>query len=179
MDGLALGAGALGLAGLLRLRNHRQRSVFVFGLGYTGTAFAAACARAGHRVAGTVRRPEELQRAQRTLGPAVHVFVYEPGVAPLDVAARAALRASTHLLSTVQPVRPAAGTAADPVLGDLGDGTGLALAAPSARWVGYLSTTAVYGDHGGSWVDESPTTVAEINLAVTAAAVRQGLARLT
>ncbi|MBX7450199.1 GPP34 family phosphoprotein [Mycolicibacterium sp. 3033] len=32
---------------------------------------------------------------------------------------------------------------------------------------------------GGSWVDESPTTVAEVNLAVTAAAVRQALARLT
>ena len=31
----------------------------------------------------------------------------------------------------------------------------------------------------GSWGDESPTTVAEVNLAVTAAAVRQGLARLT
>ena len=23
------------------------------------------------------------------------------------------------------------------------------------RWVGYLSTTGVYGDHGGAWVDES------------------------
>ncbi len=28
-------------------------------------------------------------------------------------------------------------------------------AAPNLRWIGYLSTTAVYGDHGGGWVDET------------------------
>ena len=27
-------------------------------------------------------------------------------------------------------------------------------AAPALRWIGYLSTTGVYGDRGGGWVDE-------------------------
>jgi nucleoside-diphosphate-sugar epimerase len=30
----------------------------------------------------------------------------------------------------------------------------IALAAPHLQWVGYLSTTGVYGDHNGGWVDE-------------------------
>ena len=28
-------------------------------------------------------------------------------------------------------------------------------AAPALRWIGYLSTIGVYGDHGGAWIDES------------------------
>ncbi len=28
-------------------------------------------------------------------------------------------------------------------------------AAPALRWIGYLSTTGVYGDRGGAWVDEA------------------------
>lgn len=38
----------------------------------------------------------------------------------------------------------------DPALRDFAD----ALAAAPARWLGYLSTTGVYGDHRGGWVDE-------------------------
>lgn len=30
----------------------------------------------------------------------------------------------------------------------------LAAAAPSLRWLGYLSSTGVYGNHDGGWVDE-------------------------
>lgn len=30
----------------------------------------------------------------------------------------------------------------------------LAHAASSLQWIGYLSSTSVYGDWGGSWVDE-------------------------
>ncbi|PZP18680.1 MAG: NAD(P)-dependent oxidoreductase [Kocuria rhizophila] len=39
----------------------------------------------------------------------------------------------------------------DPALRDFAD----ALAAAPARWLGYLSTTGVYGDHQGGWVDET------------------------
>ena len=31
----------------------------------------------------------------------------------------------------------------------------LCTALRDARWLGYLSTTGVYGDHGGDWVDET------------------------
>lgn len=41
----------------------------------------------------------------------------------------------------------------DPVLA--AESAALAKAAPHLEWVGYLSTTGVYGDHKGAWVDES------------------------
>lgn len=54
---------------------------------------------------------------------------------------------STHILSSVPPGED------DPVLAAYGD----ALAATGA-WLGYLSSTGVYGDTGGAWVDESAPT---------------------
>jgi hypothetical protein len=57
---------------------------------------------------------------------------------------RLALTDSSHVLSSVPPE----GTGCDPVL----DGYGEALA---GKWLGYLSSTGVYGDTGGAWVDES------------------------
>jgi nucleoside-diphosphate-sugar epimerase len=51
------------------------------------------------------------------------------------------------VLSSVPPAREGG----DPVLVTYGE----ALAAASAQWIGYLSSTGVYGDTGGAWVDES------------------------
>ncbi|NIJ08660.1 nucleoside-diphosphate-sugar epimerase [Sphingomonas vulcanisoli] len=59
--------------------------------------------------------------------------------------ASALIGAATHILSTVPP-----GEAGDPILNLYGP----ALAEASA-WKGYLSSTGVYGDCGGAWVDES------------------------
>jgi nucleoside-diphosphate-sugar epimerase len=56
-----------------------------------------------------------------------------------------ALDAATHLLVTAPPAQ-----GIDPFL------AAHAEALPGAlRWVGYLSTTGVYGDRGGAWVDEA------------------------
>ena len=54
---------------------------------------------------------------------------------------------ATHLLTSIAPTE-----ADDPVLKALADQIA---SAPNLRWIGYLSTTAVYGDHGGGWVDET------------------------
>lgn len=56
---------------------------------------------------------------------------------------RPLLAAATHIVSSVPP-----GDGGDPVLARYGDGFG-------GRWLGYLSSTGVYGDAGGAWVDES------------------------
>ena len=58
----------------------------------------------------------------------------------------AGIAAATHILSSVPPDE-----AGDPVLGRHGE----ALAKAPAGWIGYLSSTGVYGDTGGAWVDES------------------------
>ncbi len=55
-------------------------------------------------------------------------------------------REARHLLSSVPP-----DAAGDPVLDRHADDIG---GLPGLAWVGYLSTTGVYGDHGGAWVDE-------------------------
>lgn len=60
-----------------------------------------------------------------------------------DPAVRDALTWSSHLLSSVPP-----GDSGDPVLARYGDALG-------GKWLGYLSSTGVYGDTGGAWVDES------------------------
>ena len=66
-----------------------------------------------------------------------------------------ALDAATHLLISAAP-----DDTGDPVLQDLGGE--IAKRAGTFEWVGYLSTTGVYGDHDGDWVDEdtplSPAT---------------------
>jgi nucleoside-diphosphate-sugar epimerase len=58
-------------------------------------------------------------------------------------AVRAALGAASHVLSSVPPDETG-----DPVLERYGDALG-------HEWLGYLSSTGVYGDAGGAWVDES------------------------
>lgn len=60
---------------------------------------------------------------------------------------RMALADCGHVLSSVPP----AGDGSDPVLETYG-------AALSGKWLGYLSSTGVYGDTGGAWVDENAPT---------------------
>lgn len=65
-----------------------------------------------------------------------------------------ALDAATHLLISAAPNEDG-----DPVLADLADE--IRARSGQFEWVGYLSTTGVYGDHSGDWVDEeSPLTPA-------------------
>lgn len=58
-------------------------------------------------------------------------------------AVEAAIAGATHVLSSVPPAGED-----DPVLAAYGDRLG-------EKWLGYLSSTGVYGDTGGAWVDES------------------------
>ena len=60
---------------------------------------------------------------------------------------RLALEGSSHVLSSVPPQ----GEGVDPVLEQYGDSL-------SGKWLGYLSSTGVYGDTGGAWVDETAPT---------------------
>jgi nucleoside-diphosphate-sugar epimerase len=62
-------------------------------------------------------------------------------------AAESAIAAATHVLVTAPP-----DAGGDPVLNRYSDAIA---AAPMLRWIGYLSSTVVYGDQGGAWVDEA------------------------
>ena len=101
-------------------------AVLIFGLGYSGLAIAEAVRLAGFSVVGTTRSGAG-------------------GSIPFD-AADAAIQSATHLLTTAGPDE-----ADDPVLVRYAAAIG---AAPRLRWVGYLSSTVVYGNRDGGWVDE-------------------------
>ena len=58
----------------------------------------------------------------------------------------AAIAGATHILSSVPP-----GTESDPVLALHAAN----LRTAPARWLGYLSSTGVYGDAAGAWIDEA------------------------
>jgi nucleoside-diphosphate-sugar epimerase len=62
-----------------------------------------------------------------------------------EAAVLSALNEASHVLSSVPPGED------DPVLARYG-------AALRGKWLGYLSSTGVYGDAGGAWVDESTPT---------------------
>ncbi len=112
------------------------KRLFIFGLGYSGLEIAQLAVSQGWTVAGTCRSAEKAAGLRAT-GIKTHLF---DGTAPLPAAA---FGESSHVVCTIAP-----GRAGDPAL---------RFAAPllrQARWLGYLSTTGVYGDHGGGWVDE-------------------------
>lgn len=115
--------------------------LFCFGLGYSARALADAVMAQGWRVAGSCRSTEK-QADLRDAG--IEAFLFDRGQPLSDSAA--ALSGTTHLLSSVPP-----DAAGDPVL----DHHRAEIAAlPALQWAGYLSTTGVYGDRDGGWVDE-------------------------
>ena len=107
--------------------------MLIFGLGYTAKVLAARLRADGWTICATGRDGD------------------------LDFADRAtvesALAGSSHVLSSVPPDSKRTDSAGgDPVLEAYGQSM-------DGKWIGYLSSTGVYGDTGGAWVDESAELV--------------------
>lgn len=123
-----------------------KRTLLTFGHGYSATALSLRLLADGWHVIGTTRSPE---RAAALEAIGVEPMLW-PGTDMSDAIGRA-----THILQSVGP-----DASGDPVLAACGDQ--IAARADEIEWFGYLSTTGVYGDHGGGWVDETtplaPTT---------------------
>ncbi len=115
--------------------------VFIFGAGYSGKAFARANAD-GAKIAGTTRSRQKFD-ALRQAG--IEPLLFD-GSSTEEVAAE--LLTTTHLVVSIAP-----GDAGDPAL--VVARTAIEEKMPALRWIGYLSTVGVYGDHGGVWVDET------------------------
>ena len=106
------------------------KHMLIFGMGYTASRLADRLRAQGWQVTGTKRMSGE------------GAVAFDDRFAVLH-----ALESATHILSSVPPLSEAI----DPVLDQYGN----AIAASRADWTGYLSSTGVYGDTGGAWVDES------------------------
>jgi nucleoside-diphosphate-sugar epimerase len=115
--------------------------LFCFGLGFSALALAERLMGAGWRIAGTCRGAD---KARALAARGIDAFRFDRD-RPLGDAA-AALAGATHLLSSVPPDEWG-----DPVL----DRHGPDIAASRLAWIGYFSTTGVYGDHAGGTVDEN------------------------
>lgn len=115
--------------------------LFCFGLGYSARALARLLIPLGWTVSGTCRTADAGPDAAAE---GIDARVFRDRTATAGV--HALLAQATHLLTSVPPDE-----SGDPVID--------AFAADIAHherlvWIGYLSTTGVYGDHGGAWVDE-------------------------
>ncbi|MGF7158934.1 nucleoside-diphosphate-sugar epimerase [Rhodoligotrophos appendicifer] len=115
------------------------------GMGYSALAFARRMKAKGWSVTGTTRSAERARLLQEE-GFETVLFDVTAGVEG-DV-----LAGATHLLSSIP-----ADADGDPVVRRLADD--LNAHASQFGWVGYLSTTGVYGNHDGGWVDETTETV--------------------
>ena len=110
-----------------------------FGHGYSARALSHILLAQDWRVIGTTRNED---KAVGLMNDGIEPRIW-PGahITP-------ALNGATHLVISAAP-----DDAGDPVLAALHDE--IAARAGQFEWVGYLSTTGVYGDHGGDWVDET------------------------
>ncbi|QDC07905.1 SDR family oxidoreductase [Oceanicola sp. D3] len=117
------------------------KTLLSLGHGYSARALAARLAPAGWTIIGTTRSESKLQAPHAEM----HLW---PGTNLAPLAARA-----SHILLNAAPTEEG-----DPFLPEIGS----ILAESAPVWLGYLSTTGVYGDHAGGWVDEqtplSPST---------------------
>ncbi|MEP2531514.1 SDR family oxidoreductase [Shimia sp.] len=112
------------------------QTLLSLGHGYTARALARRLVPQGWTVIGTVRNADQVEIIQAEGARAL--------LWPTDLTK--ALAGVTHVLTSIRPDK-----AGDPVLRV---GRDALAAAPDLQWVGYLSTTGVYGDMDGGWVDE-------------------------
>lgn len=115
------------------------KTLLSFGHGYSAQALSTLLVPQGWTIYGTTRSADRFDALKAQ------------GITPIlwnDDHILSALEKSDHILSSVAPTAEG-----DPVLKACH--TSIANAVPNLRWVGYLSTTGVYGDRNGGWVDEN------------------------
>lgn len=115
-----------------------MKTLLSLGHGYSAAALAQRLLPLGWRVLGTTRSPEKAAQIADT---GVEPVLWEK--TPLV----RALSDASHVLASAAP-----GSSGDPALALIG--REISEAAGRLDWVGYLSTTGVYGDHKGDWVTE-------------------------
>jgi nucleoside-diphosphate-sugar epimerase len=115
------------------------KTLLSFGHGFSAKALTGLLLPQGWRIIGTTRSADKAAGLAAT---GVEPLVF-PGT---DMTA--AIAQATHLLISAGPDGEG-----DPVLRAVGDL--IAARAGAFEWAGYLSTTGVYGDHQGGWVDET------------------------
>ena len=118
-----------------------MKHMMFFGFGFCAAALAPSLKAQGWRLSATCRTPE---KAAQLAAQNIEALIWPDEAAAFSAAD---LDGVTHGLISAPPE-----AAGDPVLAKAG--AALAARASALQWLGYLSTTGVYGDHGGAWIDE-------------------------
>ena len=115
-------------------------NLFCFGLGYCADYLSAKLIKQGWRVSATCRTSEKAAVLEAS------------GIRPVLLSGKKVtvtdLGKADHILISVPPEQDGS----DPVINFAG--AALAALQDQIKWLGYLSTTGVYGDHQGAWIDE-------------------------
>lgn len=115
-------------------------NLFCFGLGYCADYLSAKLIKQGWQVSATCRTSEKASVLEAS------------GIRPVLLSGKKVtvtdIGKADHILISVPPEQDGS----DPVINFAG--AALAALQDQIKWVGYLSTTGVYGDHQGAWIDE-------------------------
>jgi hypothetical protein len=124
-----------------------MNTLLCLGLGYTARALIRRLEPGLWRVRGSSRDPQLAPGADHAERDGIPLYPFGREVRP----PASMWEGVTHVLVSAGPDHHG-----DPVLAEGGDAL---RRLPDLQWVGYLSTTGVYGDHGGAWVDEDTPPV--------------------
>lgn len=119
---------------------------FILGFGYTAEFLVPKLTKLGFKIIGTTRNPNKLRQHQ-SLGVKLIDF-NEPII-------QTYLNNATHVLISAPPQE----SIGDPVLAQYSNL--LRNNASHLQWLGYLSSTGVYGNYHGAWVDETSACIAQ------------------
>ncbi len=118
----------------------KKPHLMIFGPGYTALAFAKHVLAQDWTVTATARGQEKSD------------YLKACGITPIPFGQADTLAGdTTHILSSIAPNPQENNPSFDAVLNHYQNAI---MALPKLQWVGYMSSTNVYGDHGGSWVTE-------------------------
>lgn len=120
---------------------HRDKKLFCFGYGYTASFLAERLKPFGWKISGTTTDPEKRDFMKKN---GIEAALFDQSRALGDP--HRIFEGVTHILLSIPP-----GAEGD-IAFDLHAADILSI--PTLEWVGYLSTTAVYGNQDGNWVDE-------------------------
>ncbi len=114
------------------------KTLLSLGHGFSAQALAERLVPLGWTIIGTTRKPEKFEAMRAA------------GVTPMlwPDAVQQAMPKVSYILTSAGPDKDG-----DPILREIKPQ--ILQMAPQLKWVGYLSTTGVYGDHDGGWVDET------------------------
>jgi len=121
----------------------QQKNLFCFGLGFTGSALVQEVRAKGGMASGTCRENTQIDFWN---GAGVRSYCFD-GKVSSEAVERAVSQAS-HVLVTIPPQKGAGDVVLKHFKKILTNNSQL-------LWLGYLSTTGVYGNRDGDWVDET------------------------